>query len=67
MQCLKKDQRISIVKTIMDSGKNVQDRIYAQDIYRGINIGQMRDKKNISIIGFNNLMKFSVLKNGKLD
>ena len=67
MQCLKKDQRISIVKTIMDSGKNVQDRIYAQDIYQGINIGRMRDKKNISIIGFNNLMNFSVLENGKSD
>ena len=67
MRCLKKDLKIFIVRIIMDNGKNVLSRIYAQDTFQKINIGQMKVKKNILIIGFNNLMNFSVQKNGKLD
>ena len=51
----------------MGNGKNVQDKKFVQDTCREISIDLMRMMKNILIIGFNNLMNYCVLKNGRLD
>jgi hypothetical protein len=67
MLFLKNDLRTSIAKIQMDNGENVQSNIFAQITFQKINTELTKEMKNILITGFNSMMSFYVLKNGKLD